>query len=62
MEHGGLHHLVSVENNGIGLDQGYANKIFQMFTRLHGKSEYSGTSAGLSVVKKWWKTMMVLLG
>jgi signal transduction histidine kinase len=51
-ENGGLHHLIAVKDNGIGFDQGYADKIFQMFTRLHGKSEYSGTGVGLSIVKK----------
>ncbi len=46
------YNVINVEDNGIGFDQQYEDKIFQMFSRLHGKSEYSGTGVGLSIVKK----------
>ncbi|RYY84353.1 MAG: PAS domain-containing sensor histidine kinase, partial [Chitinophagaceae bacterium] len=43
---------ITVADNGIGFEQAYAGKVFQMFARLHNKSEYSGTGVGLSIVKK----------
>jgi PAS domain S-box-containing protein len=51
-KNGRLYHSLKITDNGIGFDPAYADKIFQMFTRLHGKAEYSGTGVGLSIVKK----------
>jgi PAS domain S-box-containing protein len=45
-------HVISFIDNGIGFEQQYAGKIFEMFHRLHGRSEYTGSGIGLSIVKK----------
>ena len=44
--------LITLKDNGIGFEQQYASRIFQLFQRLEGKSEYPGTGIGLSICKK----------
>jgi signal transduction histidine kinase len=45
-------YCVTIRDNGIGFKQEYAERIFNVFTRLHGMTQYQGTGIGLSIVRK----------
>ncbi|MEL7425793.1 MAG: ATP-binding protein [Bacteroidota bacterium] len=45
-------HYFYISDNGIGIDQNFRDQIFELFARLHSRSEYDGTGIGLAACKK----------
>ncbi len=51
-ERGDGEHVVSVRDNGIGVDRARAERIFEVFQRLHSHDQYPGTGMGLAICKR----------
>ena len=49
---GALVYRIVVQDNGIGFDNKYLDRIFQPFQRLHGRQQYAGTGMGLAICRK----------
>src|SRR5690606_36072212 len=43
---------ITISDNGIGFEQKFSTKIFEVLQKLHGQEEYPGTGIGLAIVKK----------
>ncbi|MFW5972963.1 MAG: CHASE domain-containing protein [Bacteroidota bacterium] len=49
---GQLRWLIEIEDNGIGFDEKYLDRIFGPFQRLHGRTHYDGTGMGLAICRR----------
>lgn len=48
----GRYCMITIRDNGIGFSNEFSERIFEIFQRLNGRSEYEGTGIGLAIVKK----------
>jgi len=46
------YYKISIKDNGIGIDEQYQKQIFEVFKRLHSRTEYSGSGIGLAICRR----------
>ncbi|CCH52425.1 PAS/PAC sensor signal transduction histidine kinase [Fibrisoma limi BUZ 3] len=47
-----VYYQIDVVDNGVGFDEKYLDRIFQVFQRLHGKTQFAGTGIGLAICER----------